>query len=105
MEKRNYFVELSSLESDIINEIKDELKRLNRNFSREDEVPLEFFNFDCVSDLIEIKSDGTFVYRSGVLSEEFDCDIDGLISNGDLNTSDIIALLNELRNVRVVEEN
>ena len=103
MEKRNYFNELSSMEADIIEEIKDELKRINRVFSRDDEdegkKPLEFFNFDKVSDLQKIKVDGSFEYRSGVLDENFDCDMHGLISNGDLNTADLISLLNELRNL------
>jgi len=100
MEKRNYFTELSELETDVINEIKDELKRIGRAFSRDDEdegkKPLEFFNFDKVSDLQKIKVDGSFEYRSGVLDENFDCDMHGLISNGDLNTADLISFLNKL---------
>ena len=63
------------------------------------EKPLEFFNFDCVSDLKEIKSDGTLIFDGDFLGGDFGCDMTGLISNGDFNTSDIIALLNELRNL------
>ena len=95
MEKRNYFTELTNLENDIINEIKEELLRLNRDFTRDDEDNiLEFFNFDSMSDLQEIKKDGSFIF-----DEETDCSIHQLISNGDLNTWDIISLLNELRNI------
>ncbi len=98
MEKKNYFKIIRELESEIIDEIKEELNRLGRVFTSQDNDALEFYNFDVVSELNldKIQIDGEVVCYDGV-GHLFTTTFHSLLDNNDLNIADIISLLNELR--------
>lgn len=89
---RNYKSELRSIEADISDEIKKELKRLNRTFTRDDDEPLEFMTYDSTSDIKEIYPDGTVKYY--MVNEPIS--IDSLLDNGDLLPYDAANLVEEL---------
>lgn len=89
---RNYKSELRRIETDMADEIKRELKRLNRTFTRDDDESLEFMTYDSTSDIKEIYPDGTVKYS--MIDEPIS--IDSLLDNGDLLPYDAASLVEEL---------
>jgi len=92
---------LRNIETSVASEIKEELARLGRIFTDEDDDPLTFFSFKDVSELsVEvIKADGTFVLGFPSFQKE-EITITSLIDNGDLNIFDVVSLLDELREIK-----
>lgn len=89
---RNYKSELRRIETDMADEIKKELKRINRTFTRDDDEPLEFMTYDSTSDIKEIYPDGTVKYD--MVDEPIS--ISNLIDNGHLLPYDAANLIEEL---------
>lgn len=89
---RNYKKELREIDMEMINDIKKELKRINRTFTRDDNEPLEFMTYDSTSDIKEIYPDGTVKYD--MVDEPIS--ISNLIDNGHLLPYDAASLVEEL---------
>jgi hypothetical protein len=109
-EPKNYFKIVDSLESDVCAEINQELARIGHGFKRDDEddeedydddegnqtQELDFFNLDVVSDLKEITNNGKLIFDDGNGST-FTTSVKSMLENNNLNISDAITLLDELR--------
>lgn len=93
MNKRNYMKELSEIQREIGYEIEAELKRLDRNFFRDDKEPLEFFSYRESESMIQVGKDGT-IKIVGILEN---ISIRSLLDNGDLDIYNAASLLSELR--------
>lgn len=91
--KRNYLQELSELEEELIQDIKTELKRLNRVISRDEDDPIDFFVYDSTSDIKEIHPDGG-VNNDSLL--ETNTDIGKMIRENQIHIYDAIALFEQL---------
>lgn len=90
LDKRNYMQEVREIEEDIIRDIKQELKRLNRSFTRYEDEPIEFMTWDSTSDVDEIHADGTVLY------DNVKTHISDLINNNTINIYDAIGLHEQL---------
>ncbi len=90
LNKRNYLKEVREIEKDVVQDIKLELKRLNRSFTKDDDEPIEFMTYDTTSGIEEIHADG-MVNIGGNMD-----DIGELINYNTINIYDAIALHEQL---------
>jgi hypothetical protein len=93
IEGRDYKKELREIEADMSLEIKNELKRLNRTFTRDDDEPLEFMTYDSTSDIKALYPDGTAKFY-GVAEP---ISIGSLLDDGDIQPYDAASLIEQLK--------
>lgn len=93
---KNYFLALADLESEVLNELYDLLHRKGAISIDDQENPLEFFNFDIIHELELFEIDQLGIITTGRFNGS---SIRQLMDNNNLNLTDFISLVNELRQV------
>jgi hypothetical protein len=102
MKTVNYYAKVAKIESDVANEIKTLLQKLDRDLNSETESEagnIEFFQYPIVNEeeIETIQKDGTIICKQGEFS------IYSAINNGIVSLSDAIGLLEGLRELIEIE--